>query len=136
MPFNDRLLRALRREPVDRTPVWFMRQAGRALPRYRELRADHAFFDLLKNPEFAAQVTALPLEYFPVDAAVLYNDLVTPFFGAGFQIELVKGDDDTAPIVMAITVETSGGAQPGAAAAEAAGAAEKSQPAAAPASSP
>ena len=91
MPFNDRLLRALRREPVDRTPVWFMRQAGRALPRYRELRADHAFFELLKNPEFAADVTALPLEYFPVDAAVLYNDLVTPFFGAGFQIELVKG---------------------------------------------
>ena len=91
MPFNDRLLRALRREPVDRTPVWFMRQAGRALPRYRELRADHAFFELLRNPEFAADVTALPLEYFPVDAAVLYNDLVTPFFGAGFQIELVKG---------------------------------------------
>jgi uroporphyrinogen decarboxylase len=68
-----------------------MRQAGRALPRYRELRADHAFFDLLRNPEFAADVTALPLEYFPVDAAVLYNDLVTPFFGAGYRIELVKG---------------------------------------------
>jgi uroporphyrinogen decarboxylase len=68
-----------------------MRQAGRALPRYRELRADHAFFELLRNPEFAADVTALPLEYFPVDAAVLYNDLVTPFFGAGFQVELVKG---------------------------------------------
>ena len=91
MPFNDRILRALRREPVDRTPVWFMRQAGRALPRYREMRADQAFFDLLRNPEAAADITALPLEYFPVDAAVLYNDLVTPFFGAGFDLELRKG---------------------------------------------
>ena len=91
MPFNDRLLRALRRQPVDRTPVWFMRQAGRSLPRYRELRADQAFFDLLRDPEQAARITALPLEYFAVDALVLYNDLVTPFLGAGFRLELVKG---------------------------------------------
>ena len=91
MPFNDRLIRALRRERVDRTPVWFMRQAGRALPRYREMRADRDFFDLLRDPEKAAEITALPLEYFPVDAAVLYNDLVTPFLGAGLRLELVKG---------------------------------------------
>ncbi len=91
MPFNDRLLRALRREPVDRTPVWFMRQAGRALPRYRKLRADQAFFDILRDPEAAADITALPLEYFPVDAAVLYNDLATPFFAAGLEVELRKG---------------------------------------------
>ena len=91
MPFNDRLLRALRRESVDRTPVWFMRQAGRALPKYREARADRAFFELLRDPEAAAEITALPLEYFPVDAAVLYNDLVTPFFAAGLRVELVKG---------------------------------------------
>ena len=91
MAFNDRLLRALRRERVDRTPVWFMRQAGRALPRYRGMRADRAFFELLRSPEAAADITAMPLEYFPVDAAVLYNDLVTPFLGAGFRLELVKG---------------------------------------------
>jgi uroporphyrinogen decarboxylase len=91
LPFNDRLLRALNRQPVDRTPVWFMRQAGRSLPRYRELRADQAFFDLLADPEAAASISALPLEYFPVDAAVVYNDLVTPFLGAGFKLELVKG---------------------------------------------
>jgi uroporphyrinogen decarboxylase len=91
MAFNDRILRALRREPVDRTPVWFMRQAGRALPRYREMRADQGFFVLLKDPEAAANITALPLEYFPVDAAVLYNDLVTPFMGAGLKLELVPG---------------------------------------------
>ena len=68
-----------------------MRQAGRSLPRYRELRADSGFFELLQDPEQAARITALPLEYFPVDAAVLYNDLVTPFLAAGFRLELVKG---------------------------------------------
>jgi uroporphyrinogen decarboxylase len=91
LPFNDRLVRALQHQPVDRTPVWFMRQAGRALPRYREMRADQDFFELLRNPEAAAAVSALPLEYFPVDAAVIYNDLVTPFLGAGLKLELVKG---------------------------------------------
>lgn len=91
MPLNDRLLRALRLEPVDRTPVWFMRQAGRCLPRYREMRADTRFFDILRDPELSAQITALPLEYFDVDAAVLYNDLATPFLGAGLTLELRKG---------------------------------------------
>ncbi len=88
---NDRILKALRREPADATPVWFMRQAGRALPRYRELRADVGMFDVLRNPERAAEVTAMPLQYFPVDACVLYNDLSTPFFGAGFDVEMRAG---------------------------------------------
>jgi len=84
-------MRALRREPTDATPVWFMRQAGRALPRYRERRADRDMFAILRDPESAADITAMPLEYFPVDAAVLYNDLVTPFFGAGLDLEMVPG---------------------------------------------
>ena len=88
---NDRILKALRREPSDATPVWFMRQAGRSLPRYRELRADVGMFDLLRDPERAAEVTAMPLEYFPADAAVLYNDLSTPYFGAGFHVEMRPG---------------------------------------------
>jgi uroporphyrinogen decarboxylase len=88
---NDRILRALRLESVDATPVWFMRQAGRALPRYREKRADHDMFALLRDPAAAAQITAMPLEYFPVDAAVLYNDLVTPFFGAGIKLHMEVG---------------------------------------------
>lgn len=88
---NDRMLRALRREPVDRTPVWMMRQAGRSLPRYRELRDQRPFFDVLRDPEAAAAITAMPLEYYPLDAAVLYNDLATPFLAAGFQLELRKG---------------------------------------------
>lgn len=88
---NDRILRALRREPVDRTPVWFMRQAGRTLPKYNKSRAEREMFDLLKDPAAAADITAMPLEYYPVDAAVLYNDLSTPYFAAGFDLEMVKG---------------------------------------------
>jgi uroporphyrinogen decarboxylase len=88
---NDRILRALRREPVDRTPVWMMRQAGRSLPKYNESRAAREMFDLLKDPEAAAHITAMPLEYYPVDAAVLYNDLSTPYFAAGFDLEMRKG---------------------------------------------
>ncbi|MSR37068.1 MAG: uroporphyrinogen decarboxylase [Gemmatimonadetes bacterium] len=88
---NDRLLRALRREPVDRTPIWLMRQAGRSLPRYREMRDERPFFDVLRDPEASAKITAMPLDYYPLDAAVLYNDLATPFLAAGFQLELRKG---------------------------------------------
>ncbi|HSJ09688.1 MAG TPA: uroporphyrinogen decarboxylase [Longimicrobiales bacterium] len=88
---NDRILRALRREPVDATPVWMMRQAGRSLPKYNESRAEREMFDLLRDPEAAANITAMPLEYYAVDAAVLYNDLSTPYFAAGFDLEMVKG---------------------------------------------
>ncbi|MEN8375077.1 MAG: uroporphyrinogen decarboxylase [Gemmatimonadota bacterium] len=88
---NDRIVRALRREPVDATPVWFMRQAGRSLPRYRELRGDVGMFEILRDPEAAAEITRLPLEYFPVDALVLYNDISTPFFGAGLDVEIHPG---------------------------------------------
>jgi uroporphyrinogen decarboxylase len=94
---NDRILRALRREPVDCTPVWMMRQAGRSLPKYKETRAAHAMFDLLRDPGAAAEVTALPLEYYDVDAAVLYNDLSTPYFAAGFDVEMRKG---VGPVVL------------------------------------
>jgi uroporphyrinogen decarboxylase len=88
---NDRLIRALRRAPTDCTPVWFMRQAGRSLPKYRESRTERGMFELLRDPRAAADITALPLEYFPVDAAILYNDLVTPFFAAGLHVELRSG---------------------------------------------
>src|SRR5687767_7577123 len=88
---NDRILRALRREPVDATPVWFMRQAGRSLPKYREKRADREMFALLRDPAAAAEITAMPLDYYPVDAAVLYNDLVTPFLAAGVDVRMEPG---------------------------------------------
>jgi len=68
-----------------------MRQAGRTLPRYREARAERGFFEIIRDPRAAAEITAMPLEYYPVDACVLYNDLVTPFFGAGLEVELRPG---------------------------------------------
>ena len=88
---NDRILRALRREKTDCTPVWFMRQAGRSLPRYRDSRADRGMFELLRDPPAAAAITRMPLEYYPGDAAVLYNDLSTPYFAAGFDVEMRAG---------------------------------------------
>lgn len=88
---NDRILRAIRREPLDRTPVWFMRQAGRSLPDYRVARGDRDMFDLIRDPEASAKITAMPLDYFPVDAAVLYNDLATPYLAAGIDVEMRKG---------------------------------------------
>lgn len=88
---NDRFVRALRREPVDATPAWFMRQAGRSLPRYRESRAEQGMFEIIRDPALAAEITAMPLEYYPVDACVLYNDLSTPFFAAGLEVEMRPG---------------------------------------------
>jgi uroporphyrinogen decarboxylase len=88
---NDRLLRALRREPLDRTPVWFMRQAGRSLPRYHELKGDEDLLAVTRNPRRAADITMLPLEYFPVDGAVLYADIATIFLGAGIDVTIEKG---------------------------------------------
>jgi uroporphyrinogen decarboxylase len=68
-----------------------MRQAGRTLPRYRDSRADRDMFEILRDPPAAAAITRMPLEYYDVDAAVLYNDLSTPYFAAGFDVEMRKG---------------------------------------------
>jgi uroporphyrinogen decarboxylase len=85
------LLRALRREPVERTPVWFMRQAGRSLPEYRELRERYSFFELAGTPELCAEVTLQPVRRHGVDAAVLFADIMTPVLSMGIDVELVEG---------------------------------------------
>jgi len=101
------LVRALRREPVERTPVWFMRQAGRSLPEYRELRERHSFFEIANTPELCAEVTLQPVRRHNVDAAVLFADIVTPVLGMGIDVELVEGVGPVvaAPIATAADVE-------------------------------
>src|SRR5207245_644188 len=85
------LVRVARREPVERTPVWFMRQAGRSLPEYRALRERHDFFELAGTPELCAEVTLQPVRRHDVDAAVLFADIMTPVLGMGVELELVEG---------------------------------------------
>ena len=90
---NDRFLRALLREPVDRTPVWMMRQAGRYLPEYRATR-QHAgsFLDLCKNRELACEVTMQPLRRYPMDAAILFSDILTIPDAMGLGLYFEEGE--------------------------------------------
>src|ERR671937_1722823 len=84
------LVRACRREPVERTPVWFMRQAGRSLPQYRELRKRFGLFEIVRQPELCAEVTLQPVEAHGVDAAVMFTDIMFPVLGMGVDVELVE----------------------------------------------
>jgi uroporphyrinogen decarboxylase len=83
--------RAARREPVERTPVWFMRQAGRSLPEYRAIRERHSFFEVAGTPELCAEVTLQPVRRHGVDAAVLFADIMSPVLSMGIHVELVEG---------------------------------------------
>lgn len=90
---NDRLLRALLREPVDATPVWIMRQAGRYLPEYRATRKRAgSFLKLCKTPELACEVTLQPLARFPLDAAILFSDILTIPDAMGLGLQFVEGE--------------------------------------------
>jgi uroporphyrinogen decarboxylase len=85
------LVRAARREPVERTPVWFMRQAGRSLPEYREIRRRATLFEICADAELCAEVTLQPVRRHDVDAAVLFADIVLPVLGMGLDVRLVEG---------------------------------------------
>src|SRR2546423_11715634 len=108
------LVRALRREPVERTPVWFMRQAGRSLPEYRALRERYPFFELSGTPELCAEVTLQPVRRLGVDAAVLFADIMTPVVPMGVGVELVEGVGPVIgePIVSAADVDRLGVPEP------------------------
>lgn len=85
------LERACRGEPVERTPVWIMRQAGRYLPEYRSLRSKVDFLTATKTPEISARITLQPLERFPLDAAILFADIMTPLEGMGVALDFRPG---------------------------------------------
>jgi uroporphyrinogen decarboxylase len=93
---DDRLLRALRREPVDRTPVWFMRQAGRYLPEYRRLRGDRDLLEACRDPELVAEITLQPLRRMPLDAAIVFSDIMVPLAAIGIEVRIAPG---TGPLV-------------------------------------
>jgi uroporphyrinogen decarboxylase len=90
------LVRAARREAVERTPVWFMRQAGRILPEYRVLRERWSLLEICRKPELCAEVTLQPVRRIPVDGAVLFADIMLPLMGIGVDLDLV---DNVGPVI-------------------------------------
>jgi uroporphyrinogen decarboxylase len=85
-------LRACRALPVERTPVWLLRQAGRYQPAYRAIREKHSMLEVIRTPELAAQVTLLPIDSFGLDAAIVFSDILPPLVGMGLELDFVKGD--------------------------------------------
>jgi uroporphyrinogen decarboxylase len=89
---GSRFLRACRGEPVDRTPVWLMRQAGRYMSEYRALRAKHEMLSIIKQPELACQVTMQPIEAFDLDAAIIFADILPPLEALGLRVGFQAGE--------------------------------------------
>src|SRR5215216_5403094 len=92
MEINRRFLQACRREPVDITPVWFMRQAGRYMAEYRAIREKYSLIEICQHPEIAAEVTMQPVRALGVDAAILFADILLPVIPLGLGLEFAKGE--------------------------------------------
>src|SRR6202167_4354336 len=88
---NSRFLDACRRRPTDVRPVWFMRQAGRYMKQYRDIRAKDSILEICKRPDLAAQVTLQPVEVLDVDAAIIFADLLLPVEPMGLKLKFVAG---------------------------------------------
>jgi len=88
---KSRFLRAVHRLPVDATPVWLMRQAGRYMSEYRALRAKYSMLELIQTPELACEVTLQPIKAFNLDAAIIFADILPPLIGMGLELEFVPG---------------------------------------------
>jgi uroporphyrinogen decarboxylase len=89
---QSRFLRACRRQPADTTPIWLMRQAGRYMSEYRQLRQSYGILELIKTPELACEVTLQPINAFDLDAAIIFADILPPLEGMGLSLEFVKGE--------------------------------------------
>src|ERR1700731_4198745 len=89
---NSNFVRACKSQPVDRTPVWFMRQAGRYMPEYRAVRKQHSLIEICKNPQLAAEVTITATEILKVDAAIIFADLLLPLEVMGLPFHFSAGE--------------------------------------------
>src|ERR1700689_73811 len=89
---NSNFVRACRSQPVDRTPVWFMRQAGRYMPEYRAVRKDHSLLEICKKPALAAEVTITAAEILGIDAAIIFADLLLPLEVMGLPFHFSAGE--------------------------------------------
>jgi uroporphyrinogen decarboxylase len=114
MAYNDLFLRAARMEKTERTPVWMMRQAGRYLQEYRDIRAKHGFLEMCRNPELAVEVTMQPVDLVGVDAAIMFSDILIGFPGMGLDLEFAKGEGPVInnPVRLAADVAKLGIADP------------------------
>ncbi|XP_058802372.1 uroporphyrinogen decarboxylase [Phymastichus coffea] len=88
---NDRILKAAKGEPVDKVPVWIMRQAGRYLPEFREMRIKHDFFTICQTPELACEITLQPIRRFPLDASIIFSDILVIPQAMGLTVEMKPG---------------------------------------------
>lgn len=104
---NTRLLNACRREATDTTPIWLMRQAGRYMAEYRQLREKYSILELIKTPELACEVTMQPIKAFDLDAAIIFADILPPLEGMGLELDFVKGEGPAIynPVCSAADVE-------------------------------